>query len=113
MALVRDGAGLGVGAGWNWAEAPREGAGVALVDHLTISERIVELDPLRAWRGDDDERAGIGGHGVAEDCGKWPGLASRHLSRRERRGRASVAGPSTARPGRWRAQCPAGTAQPP
>ncbi|MHA6722081.1 XrtA/PEP-CTERM system histidine kinase PrsK [Sphingomonas sp. RS2018] len=56
LLLVRDGAGLGIGAGWNWAEAPREGAGAALVDHLTTSERIVELDPLRAGRGDDDER---------------------------------------------------------
>ncbi|UIJ45960.1 PEP-CTERM system histidine kinase PrsK [Sphingomonas cannabina] len=53
LLLVPEGAGLGIGTGWNWSgDLPRTGADAAFTHSLGQGERIVELD--RARRGDVD-----------------------------------------------------------
>ncbi|HWK35638.1 XrtA/PEP-CTERM system histidine kinase PrsK, partial [Sphingomonas sp.] len=50
LLLVPDGAGLGIGTGWNWTgELPRTGGDAAFAAQLASGEHIVELD--RARRG--------------------------------------------------------------
>ncbi|URW75776.1 PEP-CTERM system histidine kinase PrsK [Sphingomonas donggukensis] len=69
LLLVRDGPALGVGAAWNWPDPPATGAPAALVEHLAASERIVELDPLRAGHGDATERDAVPAWMLADAAG--------------------------------------------
>jgi len=50
LLLVPDGAGLGIGAAWNWAPdgLPHDGSDEALAAYLAASGRIVELDAVRS-----------------------------------------------------------------
>ncbi|WP_375398335.1 XrtA/PEP-CTERM system histidine kinase PrsK [uncultured Sphingomonas sp.] len=60
LLLVADGATLVPGAGWRWDAAPPSPAGGGeLARRLAGDGRIVELDPLRAGRGDPAERSAI------------------------------------------------------
>jgi putative PEP-CTERM system histidine kinase len=61
LLLVPDGAGLGIGAGWNWEAAtlPSSGAGEDLAQWLAASGRIVELDAVRGETAAPEELAGV------------------------------------------------------
>ena len=50
LLLVADGEGLGTGRGWNWRGATGS-ADSPLVEHLAVSERILDLDDLRTVGG--------------------------------------------------------------
>ncbi|MEG3164556.1 XrtA/PEP-CTERM system histidine kinase PrsK [Sphingomonas sp. PB2P19] len=58
LLLVPDGDGLGLGAAWNWADAPNE-RDDALARHLADGARIVELDRVRAGQAPADEVASV------------------------------------------------------
>ena len=61
LLLVPDGAGLGIGAGWNWApdELPDAGSDEALATYLATCGRIVELDAVRSEKTVPDEIAAV------------------------------------------------------
>ena len=62
LLLVPEGAGLGVGAGWRWQEAPTtitQATDETLAEHLATSGRIVELDSVRAGTADAIEQASV------------------------------------------------------
>ncbi len=61
LLFVPDGSGLGVAAGWNWpvADAPNPAAGAAFARHLSITQRIVELDAVRRGEGTASEIAAV------------------------------------------------------
>ena len=61
LLLVPDGAGLGIGAGWNWGPdgLPEAGSDEALASYLATSGRIVELDAVRSEKAAPDEIAAV------------------------------------------------------
>ncbi len=58
LLLVAQGGSLECGATWNWTGAV-EGGGEVLARYLAGGARIVELDPVRAGRGGDEEFASV------------------------------------------------------
>uniref|UniRef100_UPI0035CB2DDD XrtA/PEP-CTERM system histidine kinase PrsK n=1 Tax=uncultured Sphingomonas sp. TaxID=158754 RepID=UPI0035CB2DDD len=78
LLLVPDGAGLGVGAGWNWL-APSAAADAPLVAHLSTTGRIVELDAVRAATTNPVESASVPQWML--DADGWVLLPLAHLGR--------------------------------
>ncbi len=58
LLLVRDGAGLGPGAAWNWS-GEAYGADAELPRYLETSARIIALDTVRQGTGDADEARAV------------------------------------------------------
>ncbi|MDQ2878097.1 MAG: PEP-CTERM system histidine kinase PrsK [Pseudomonadota bacterium] len=81
LLLVPDGAGLGVGTGWNWDGAALLTAGgdEPLAAYLAGSGRIVELDTVRAERADPAELASVPEWMIATDA--WALVPLAHLGK--------------------------------
>ncbi|HEX8485528.1 XrtA/PEP-CTERM system histidine kinase PrsK [Sphingomonas sp.] len=59
LLLVADGARLDGGVAWNWEGIGQQADSVALASHLARTQRIVELDAVRAGTAEADETAAI------------------------------------------------------
>ena len=81
LLLVPDGAGLGIGAGWNWDRTalPASGADEALARYLETGGRIIELDAVRSEQAEPAELAGVPQWMLDTDA--WALVPLAHLGR--------------------------------
>lgn len=80
LLLVPDGEALAKGAEWNWGTRAGDGIGDDFARHLLATERVIEIDPLRAGRGDPAEVAMLP-RWMADDDDGWVLVPLIHLGK--------------------------------